>query len=231
MENNQNAVDSSFSDASLPVELLTTSAVEVFDDFFAPDWASSALLTWTPTFQTNEPIKITSRICSKVFQSLNLSQSLQYYASNRSCKYNSEYIHLSQICASLHMTRCTPGVMSIITYLQWNSQKNRVARSMASSCRGSLCDGFAGLWASNMWQSWSVASFGHYLDVSSLSVLHSKKWFTTHQKTPAKRFLGVEGMVTDWYTRRKREIAVEVGWGGHMYTVCILVTYADARHK
>jgi len=38
---------------------------------------------------------------------------------------------------------------------------------------------------------------GHYLDVSSLSVLHSKKWFTTDQKTPAKRFLGVEGMVTD----------------------------------
>ena len=115
MENNQNAVDSSFSDASLPVELLTTSAVEVFDDFFAPDWASSALLTWTPTFQTNEPIKITSRICSKVFQSLNLSQSLQYYASNRSCKYNSEYIHLSQFSASLHMTRCTPGFMSIMS--------------------------------------------------------------------------------------------------------------------
>ena len=117
MENNQNAVDSSFSDASLQVELLTTSAVEVFDDFFSPDWASSALplLTWTPTFQTNEPIKITSRICSKVFQSLNLSQSLQYYASNWSCKYNSEYIHLSQICASLQMTRCTPGGMSIMS--------------------------------------------------------------------------------------------------------------------
>ena len=57
------------------------------------------------------------------------------------------------------------------------------------------------------------------------------KWFPTDQKTPAERVLGVEGIVTDWYTRRKREIAVEVGWGGHMYTVCILVTYADARHK
>lgn len=197
MENNQNAVDSSFSDASLPVELLTTSAVEVFDDFFAPDWASSALLTWTPTFQTNEPIKITSRICSKVFQSLNLSQSLQYYASNRSCKYNSEYIHLSQFSASLHMTRCTPGVMSI-TSLTCNGTppKKRVARRMASSCRGSLCDGFAGLWASNVWQSWSVASLGT-ISMYLHCLFCIPKWFKADQKTPAKRFLGVEGMVTD----------------------------------
>ena len=181
MEENQNAVDYVFFE-----RLLAGWAPNNFSRrgfwWFLCTWASSALLSWTPTSQTNEPIEI--KICSKVFQSLltmvnsshmgNLSQSLQCYASNRSFKYNSEYIHLSQICASLHMTRCTPGVMSIITYLQWNLPKKRVARRMASSCRGSLCDGFAGLWASKMWQSWSVASFGHYLNVSSLSLLHSK---------------------------------------------------------
>lgn len=197
MENNQNAVDSSFSDASLPVELLTTSAVEVFDDFFAPDWASSALLTWTPTFQTNEPIKITSRICSKVFQSLNLSQSLQYYASNRSCKYNSEYIHLSQFSASLHMTRCTPGFMSIMSLTCNGTSPKKgllaawppVAEAASAMGCGIVGIKYVAILVSGI--------LGHYLDVSSLSVLHSKKWFTTDQKTPAKRFLGVEGMVTD----------------------------------
>ena len=122
------------------------------------------------------------------------------------------------------------GVCQSCHLLAMEPPKKRVARRMASSCRGSLCDGLRDCGhqkCGNPGQWHPLGTISMYLHCLFCIPI----WFTTDQKTPAERAFGVEGMVTDWYTRRKREIAVEVGWGGHMYTVCILVTYADARHK
>lgn len=232
----------SFSNASLPVELLTTSAAEVFDGFFAP---GLPVLCWVG-LQLPKPMNQLESApkSSKTFWQLvnsshigNLSQSLQYYASSlqyyassRSCKYNSEYIHLSQICASLHMTRCTPGLCQLCHLLAMEPPQKKGCSPHGLQLQRQPLRWVCGIVGIKMWQSWSVASLGT-ISMYLHCLFCIPKWFKTDQKTPAKRFLGVEGMVTDWYTRRKRENAVEVGWGGHMYTVYILVTYADARHK
>ena len=180
MGENKNPVDSSFWNASLPVELLTTSAAEVFDGFFAP---ALPVLCWLGLQlpKPMNPLKLESAPkSSKTFWQLvnsshigNLSQSLQCYASSRSFKYNSEYIHLSQICASLHMTRCTPGVMSI-TSLTCNGTSPKIGLLAAwppvAEAASAMGCGIVGIKYVAILVS---GILGHYLHVSSLSVLHS----------------------------------------------------------